>query len=49
MLQGDTEITGGWQAYISPQEGGGTDNLFRMITDYVYQFRGEDRDQNRGI
>ena len=28
---------------------GATENLFRMITDYVYQFRGEDRDQNRGI
>ena len=28
---------------------GGTENLLRMITDYVYQFRGEDRDQNRGI
>ena len=31
------------------QNGGGTENLLRMITDYVYQFRGEDRDQNRGI
>ena len=30
-------------------QNGGTENLLRMITDYVYQFRGEDRDQSRGI